>query len=1672
MPWRRGAARALVGGGLWTLPSIARAAEGGATAPDGGTWWAAGALAMGAGALFAARRRVRRWFGPNKTKQLKEVLEFADCLLWQAKVRLTEDNWHWSEFTLQPTGLSRRLFEGRSAPEVAGLWIQFDVPEKREMDARCRSALMAGRGGYEQQFHVRLSKEKTVWLRESVSITPTGPGQFWLVGLATDITAQREAERARQMSEERLQQLLARADCMLWQATVRQDEAGAFRWELFVPRSELFRRIAGDGAPPTRMPWDNTLVPEFAAIQERSCNAMLQGLPGYEQEFRVVLGQAVLWLHEQVTVRRVAEKEWALEGVVIDNTAQREAEESKRASEAQLQHVVETADFLLWHARVFQAAEGELHWVMQVPSSMLYRKLFGREPGNPVVLPWGELVGEKTVAEMAERSRAAILRGDTGYEQELVGKIEGQSCWLHEQATIRRVSPGEWQLVGIVTDVTQRRQAEEARQASERALREILERADCLLWRATVLRDATTGELRWVHFELPASRLCEELFGERTRGGRESLWNSDKVPQLPEMNRRSTEAILAGAKGYEQEFRVTGVGRTFWLHERVTLLPVGDREWRLVGVVTDVTERHEAQEAQRRSEARLEELLRRSDCMIWQGHVRREPDGEFVWSLYVPRSRLHRRIFGRDPDHQSFRWEELGIPEWPEMVRTPRTAFMSGAPGYEQVFHVPMAGEDIWMAEQVSITATGADEWDVVGVIIDITARREAEEARRTTEAQLRQILELAECLVWEATVREANDGMLTWKFYTTPSVLYRRLFGEGDLGQDFRWRRLNVPEREEMDARAAAAMRAGKPGYEQEFRVVFHQRVVWLREVVTISRVQSGLFRLVGVITDITAQREAKEALLASQAQVEQMLASVDCLLWQARVFQTRPGELRWVMFVPRSRLYREVFGRDPGNPATLEWRAVLDAETLQEIDGRAAKAIFAGHGGYEQEFCAERGERVFWLHEQVTISPVGPAEWRLVGVITDLTERRAAEQAVRASELRYRTLYQHTPVAIVEADFSEVGRWLEELRAAGVVDLDAKLRAEPRQVLAAAKRVRFVDCNDNAMTMLRASAKSDFRRKRWMLSTPSSIEVIRAAMVSLWEGRNTLESEMEMKDFAGDVHQMHVRWWMERTETGLDLRQSVMVFVDLTELKQAEAALAAEKERLAVTLRAMAEGVITTDVDGRVQFMNPAAAAFTRQDCEAAIGRPVAEICRLESDRTGELVEVPVRRVAQGDVVLELPSRTRLVVAEGRSRLVEGCCAPIHSAASTVIGTVLVFRDVTEHERLEQELVRATKLESVGILAGGIAHDFNNILTAVMGNVALAALDVNPTSETARSLREAEKATLRARDLTQQLLTFAKGGEPVRAAVQLDGIVREMTTFTLHGARVKAEYAFAEDLWPADADKGQIGRVVQNLVLNAVQAMPEGGTVKIALHNERIDGLSRLALAPGDYVRIEISDTGVGIKPEHLSRIFDPYFTTKQMGSGLGLAAVYSIVNKHRGTIDVSSRLGGGTTFRIWLPASRQAAEGAEREGVPAREVSLKGRVLFMDDEEPIRQVAGVLLRRFGFEVVCVPDGAEAVEAYRKALGAKTPFALVIMDLTVPGGMGGKEAIAELRRIDPEVRAIVSSGYSSDPVLANYREHGFCGVAAKPYEVGDLARVLRETLAVPTREDAASGI
>jgi PAS domain S-box-containing protein len=385
-------------------------------------------------------------------------------------------------------------------------------------------------------------------------------------------------------------------------------------------------------------------------------------------------------------------------------------------------------------------------------------------------------------------------------------------------------------------------------------------------------------------------------------------------------------------------------------------------------------------------------------------------------------------------------------------------------------------------------------------------------------------------------------------------------------------------------------------------------------------------------------------------------------------------------------------------------------------------------------------------------------------------------------------------------------------------------------------------------------------------------------------------------------------------------------------------------------------------------------------------------------------------------------------------------------------------MLHDITERKRMEQEITKVQQLESLGILAGGIAHDFNNILTAILANISMVKLYGDLQDDISQMLTEAEKASLRAKKLTQQLLTFAKGGAPIRKAMSISGLLKDTAEFTLSGSKARCEFSMPDDLWLIKADAGQIGQVIQNLIINADQAMPRGGTIKICAENAIIGENDVPLLKEGRYLKISVTDQGTGIAKKDLSSIFDPFFTTKQKGSGLGLATAFSIVNNHDGHISVDSEVEVGTTFHVYLPSSRKTSRPEERaKDEPTRG---KGRILLIDDEEIIRRATGEVLKRIGYQVKVAKDHEDGIRRYDKALKGKRPFDVIIMDLTIPGDLGAREAIKKFKEIDRDVRVIVSSGYSDDPTMSNYREYGFRGVVEKPYNIGDLAEVLHTVL------------
>ncbi len=478
--------------------------------------------------------------------------------------------------------------------------------------------------------------------------------------------------------------------------------------------------------------------------------------------------------------------------------------------------------------------------------------------------------------------------------------------------------------------------------------------------------------------------------------------------------------------------------------------------------------------------------------------------------------------------------------------------------------------------------------------------------------------------------------------------------------------------------------------------------------------------------------------------------------------------------------------------------------------------------------------------------------------------------------------------------------------------------------------------------------------------------------------------------------------------------------------------------------------DAIMIYDLDGRLIEVNDVACKRLGYSREELLAMEPGEF--IASRYAAKLPQRIARVKERNQSIFE----TAHITKDGHSIPIELSCSYIEYGDSEAI--LGVARDISERKKMEEERLRAQKLESVGVLAGGIAHDFNNLLTGILGNLSLAQLYLPPESKVKEKLAETEKAAIRAQGLTQQLLTFSKGGTPVKETASLLEIIKDSTEFASRGSKSACEYDLAEDLWLVEADKGQISQVFQNLVINASHAMPEGGTIFVSASNTTLKKNALPPLAAGDYVQVTVQDQGSGIAREHLEKIFDPYFSTKENGSGLGLAVVYSIIKNHNGHITLESDPTEGTVFQIYLPVTDKSI--APEDKAPPVLTKGEGKILLMDDEDVVRRVAIEILTSLGYEAHTAHDGAEALKLYQQAFDDGCPFDLVVMDLTIPAGMGGKETVAKLLKQYPNAKAIVASGYANDPIMANFQEYGFKGVAPKPFCLKDFSSLIHRVL------------
>ncbi len=645
--------------------------------------------------------------------------------------------------------------------------------------------------------------------------------------------------------------------------------------------------------------------------------------------------------------------------------------------------------------------------------------------------------------------------------------------------------------------------------------------------------------------------------------------------------------------------------------------------------------------------------------------------------------------------------------------------------------------------------------------------------------------------------------------------------------------------------------------------------------------------------------------------------------------------------------------------------------------------------------------------------IRHTGKKAWVQV-TLRDVTGRKKAEKALQESEQRFRTLQENIPIGVYRTTVT------------GKI-----LSANPAMI-------KLFGYGSEAEFLTKSSYK-------FYLVPQQRKELIERLKV---ESKVTgFETQMKRKDGSIFWSSLHVKAVTD--EKGKILHFDG-ILEDIGERKHTAEVIIRAKQEWERTFDSIPELISILDEKFNILRMNRAMAERIGITLQEAIGKKCYEIVhglkkppdncphmRMLKDEQEHTWEIHEDHLG-GDFLITV--------------------SPMHNMQGKLVGAVHTALDVTQRNMMEKELLKSQKLESLGFLAGGIAHDFNNILAAIMGYNSLAKLYAGEKDKALDMLNEVEKAVSLAKDLTQQLLTFSRGGAPVKQHASIGELLKDTSGFTLSGSDINCDYSIPKNLWTVEIDEGQISQVIQNLVINAKQASAKGGTIQIKVKNIQVGSKERLPLEEGRYVRIMVKDYGAGIPEDHIAKIFDPFFTTKPKGVGLGLSTAYSIIKNHNGLIMVDSESENGTTFHVYLPATENTTEKKKKER--AKMVAGQGKILLMDDEEMILKSTSKLLQDIGYTVETAKDGAKTIELFRKAKQRKQPFDVVVLDLIVPGSMSGEHTIKEIMKIDAKVKAIVSSGYSTDPVIANYKKYGFAGAISKPYRFEEMSAIIRKII------------
>ncbi len=782
----------------------------------------------------------------------------------------------------------------------------------------------------------------------------------------------------------------------------------------------------------------------------------------------------------------------------------------------------------------------------------------------------------------------------------------------------------------------------------------------------------------------------------------------------------------------------------------------------------------------------------------------------------------------------------------------------------------------------------------------------------------------------------------------------------------------------------------------------------------ITVEPLRDSTNQIIGATTaafDITEQKKTEAILKESQKRFRDLVENTSDLIWEIdkEGFYTyvSPNVKQLLGYEPKEFIDKNIFNYMDNKEASRVKKFHEEAITRQEPVNLL-----------ENTMTHKEGYPVIFETNAVPVFSQEGLVQGIRGVDRNITDRKRVEDALRESEERFRLAASSTSDLVYEWNLSD-----NSLRWFG--DIDKLMRYEKGQFPCTIEGWKAHIHPEDKEKVLATTAEGMKKKKHWA----NTYRVIR-------------------KD--GRVIHLH------GTGIGVYKENDKIVTVigaisDITQRKQAEEVIRENEKYYRQMIELLPTAIFVYSDEKIIYVNNSAVNLVNAENLNALIGKSFTDFL------------VPENK----DIFIQAVNEFNKNRNNNEKFMVKILSITGDVIDAEIVLTPFIYRnkevvqiatyDLARQKKLEQEILKADKLESISLLAGGIAHDFNNILAAIMGNISLSLKDIKKEDKTFKRLKNAEKAIQQAKELTRQIQTFAKGGKPIKTAVSIEELTQEVIPFVLSGSNVQCNFTFPHGLSYVDIDAGQISQVLNNLVINAIHAMPDGGKLQVSAKNVFLgkgENDCVCSIEEGPYVRLMIQDSGMGIEKRNLKKIFDPFFTTKTEGSGLGLAASYSILKRHGGCITVESEPGEGASFYIYLPVSSekklQIIRG-NRKIVPGN-----GRILVMDDEEAIRDVLGEMLVFLGYEVDFAKEGAEAIEKYKQSMALNKLYDIVILDLTIPGGMGGKQTISILKNINSEIKAIVSTGYSEDLAVSNCMDYGFTCFILKPYDIEQLSQVL----------------